>query len=83
MTYAIGRPKVEVPSLDPAAFDALTSTDRKLWGLAEISGVLGVSVDTVRRWVNDPKCSVPVAKRGGRWFAFRSGLVAWLHSRMP
>ena len=72
---------MNIPPLDQWRFDALLELDRKLWGLPAIAGVLGVSVDTARRWANDPDCSAPITRPGGRYFAVRSELVAWLRDR--
>lgn len=65
--------------MDPLRFDATTATAReKLWGACEIGNVLGVSPDTVRRWHSDPSNDCPIRKPGGRLFAFRTDLMAWL-----
>lgn len=71
----------DLPPLDRWRLDQVLEGDRKLWGLREISAALGVSVDTARKWAGDPDCDVPISKPGGKWFAFRSELMAWLRQR--
>lgn len=62
----------------PSDFDRLMrSRPDALWGLPAIGAALGVSADTVRRWILDPRIDVPVSRCGGRWFARRSDLEAW------
>lgn len=74
--------KTDVPPLDRWRFDAAVAAGpEKLWGACAIAAVLGVSEDTVRRWHSDPANDVPISAPGGRLFAFRSELLAWLRRR--
>ncbi len=67
------------PRITPWVFDSMfPERDQKLWGLPLIAQALGVSVDTARRWARDPSRNLPVSKPGGRYFAMRSELLAWL-----
>lgn len=68
----------ELRPLDPEAFDALVQGPAAaLWGAKAVAQACGVSEQTVRRsWVPDP--TIPVTKRGGRVFAWRHELHAWL-----
>lgn len=52
-----------------------------LWGLRAIGNAIGVSDDTVRRLVKDPASGIPVTRPGGRYYAARSELLAWLRRR--
>ena len=69
------------PPLDRWRADEVLEGDGKLWGLPHIAKVLGVSVDTARRWARDP--AVPIYQPSGtsQHFAFRSELLAWLRSK--
>lgn len=67
------------PFLDRWRVDALLEPDRPLWGLPQIARCAGVSVDTVRRWHR--RTNAPIGKPGGRYFAWRSELLAWLRTR--
>ena len=69
--------KHDHPPLDPRRFDEMVGA-RKLWGLPAIAQVLGVSVDTARRWAKDPARHLPVTRPGGRYFATRTELMQWL-----
>lgn len=67
--------------ITPERFDrALVSKPEKLWGAPAIAAALGVSVDTVYRWAKD--ANVPVCRVGGRYFAFRAELDAWMRNRI-
>lgn len=69
------------PPLDRWRADEVLEGDGKLWGLPMIAKVLGVSVDTARRWARDP--AVPIFQPTGtsQHFAFRSELLAWLRGK--
>lgn len=76
---------VRVPE-DPAPLDRWRADDvlepnRGLWGMKAIAGCLGVSVETARRWANDPACNLPVTKPMGRWFAKSRELLEWRAGR--
>lgn len=71
----------EKPPLDRWRADEILEADRALWGLKAIADCLGVAVDTVRRWANDPASGLPVSKPMGRWFARRAQLLAWRAQR--
>lgn len=74
--------KHDLPPLDRWRFDAtVDGPEKKLWGARAIAATLGVSEHTVRRWHDDPANDVPISAPGGRLFAFRSELLAWLRSR--
>lgn len=65
--------------LTPEAFDGVFR-DRKLWGAVEIGGAAGVSPQTIRRsWAKRP--DAPIRRVGGRLFAWRGELLAWLRAR--
>ncbi|MBB05617.1 MAG: DNA-binding protein [Pseudooceanicola sp.] len=66
--------------LTPQRFDAITNGPEKLWGLRSIANALSTSEDTVRRMTRRDT-SFPVRQRGGRWFATRTELNAWLARR--
>jgi hypothetical protein len=63
----------------PARFDALPCGPEKLWGLRDIARHLGLSVDTTRRLARRP--DVPIYQPGGRYFALRAELNAWLRHK--
>lgn len=69
--------------LAAADFDEVVRQARRrpdeLWGLPAIASALGLSVDTVRRWSRDPRKGLPITRPGGRYFATRAALLAWLH----
>ena len=67
--------------LDRWRADEVLDQGRPLWGLTEISGCLGVSVDTARRWAKNPDFKLPVSRLGGRWYADRRELLAWRRSK--
>ena len=69
----------DIPPLDRWRLDGLLAGPEKIWGLNGIAIVLGVSVDTARRLSQSQKA--PIYRPGGRYFAFRSELVAWLRSK--
>jgi hypothetical protein len=52
--------------------------DRPIWGLPHIAMVLGVSVDTARRWARKPGVPIYQPEGTGKYFAFRGELLAWL-----
>lgn len=51
---------------------------RPIWGLPHIARMLGVSVDTVRRWALDPDIPIYRPKGSKSYFAFKSELLEWL-----
>lgn len=65
----------------PADFDMLVRKARPehLWGLPVIAAAVGLSRDTVRRMVERGD-DIPVSRPGGRYYAARSELLAWLRS---
>jgi hypothetical protein len=69
------------PPLDRWRADEVLEPNGGLWGMKAISRYLGVSVDTVRRWVNDDASGLPVSKPAGRWFAEKNELLAWLRNK--
>ena len=69
--------KPDPPPIDADRFDEMI-IGRKLWGLPAIAQALGVSVDTTRRWVNNPARRLPVTRPGGRYFAVWAELLEWL-----
>lgn len=71
--------KNDLPPLDPWRVDEMLEPDRALWGLPEIANAARVSVDTVRRWHKGTQA--PISKPGGRYFAMRGELMAWLRAR--
>lgn len=71
----------EHPPIDRWRFDAIANGPERLWGIETIAGVLGVCGKTVKRWVADPSCDVPIRKLEGRFFALRSELVTWMQAR--
>lgn len=75
------RPMQPKPKLDAKAFDAIVKRPEKLWGLAAIAGVIGLSVDATRRVAATGKAPIYRPEGSGRWFALRSELNAWLRSR--
>lgn len=66
--------------ISPAEFDEMMREARPehLWGLPEIARAMGVSRDTVRRTLKRPGTGIPVSKPGGRYYAARSELLAWM-----
>lgn len=52
-----------------------------IWGLPHIAKVLGVSVDTARRWAKLP--GVPIYRPAGQgsYVAFSGELRAWLRAK--
>lgn len=56
----------------------LRGKPEKLWGAPAVAAAAGVSVDTIYRWAKNS--SIPVYRRGGRYFAIRSELEQWLRS---
>lgn len=76
-----GMPNTGQAPLDRWRADEVLEPSRPLWGLTEIAGCLGVSVDTARRWAKNPDYSLPVRRLGGRWFADRRDLMAWRRAR--
>lgn len=68
------------PPLDPWRFDAIANGPDKIWGLGAIARALGVSEQTVRRWTDNHE-GFPVYRPGGRWFAVRAELNAWLRCK--
>jgi hypothetical protein len=69
------------PPLDRWRADEVLEGDGKLWGLPHIAKVLGVSVNTARRWARDP--SVPIYQPTGtsQHFALKSEIIAWLRNK--
>lgn len=51
----------------------------KLWGAGEIARFLGCSVASIYRWAEDP--AVPIYRPGGRYYAHRHELEAWLKTK--
>lgn len=67
------------PPIDPQRFDEIVASAKSehLWGAPAIATAAGVSEDTIRRsWSKRP--GAPIRRVGGRFFALRSELVAWL-----
>lgn len=62
-------------------FDAIVRGPEKLWGLSNIAGAIGLSVDATRRLAADQ--NAPIYRPNGckRYFALRSELNSWLRSR--
>jgi len=50
----------------------------RLVGLPAICAVIGVCVPTGRKLARDPACGLPLRMVGGRWWASRRALVAWV-----
>uniref|UniRef100_A4WS88 DNA-binding protein n=1 Tax=Cereibacter sphaeroides (strain ATCC 17025 / ATH 2.4.3) TaxID=349102 RepID=A4WS88_CERS5 len=73
--------KNDRPPLDRWRADAVLEPRQGLWGLPAIAKCLGVSIDTARRWANDKASGMPVSKPMGRWFAYRTELLAWRQKR--
>lgn len=73
--------KATIPPLDPWRFDALLDTERKLWGLRQISAVLGVSTDKARELAKNPLVPIYRPAGSGSYFAFKSELMAWLRAK--
>ena len=75
--------KIDKPQLDRFRFDALAEPERKLWGLRQIAGALGVSVKKARRLATIE--GVPIYRPVGSatYFAWRSELHAWLRGAWP
>jgi hypothetical protein len=71
----------ERPPLDRWRADTLLEPERPLWGLPVIAKVLGVSVDTARRYARDPAVPISQPEGTGQYFAFRSELLAWLKAK--
>lgn len=65
------------PPLDRWRADDLLEPENGIFGMKAIARCLGVSVPTVKRWVNNPKSGIPISKPMGRWFANRGELLAW------
>lgn len=72
----VNRPRHKI---DPAKFDALLAGSERIWGKGAIALALGLSESTVKRLADRP--DVPIYRPGGRYFAYRSELVAWLHTK--
>jgi excisionase family DNA binding protein len=73
--------KPDLPPLDPWRADEVFAGDRKLWGAETIAAYLGVSAHTVYTLAQEP--DVPIYKPGGRYFAVKSELAAWLRTKAP
>ncbi len=75
--------KKSIPLTTPEVFDAVVRGPVKpphLWGAQAIAAAAGVSAETVRRtWAPDPAC--PIRKCGGRLYAVRDELLAWIAGR--
>lgn len=46
-------------------------------GCPAIAALVGVSVQTLRKYLRDPKSGFPANFVGGRWWASRSAVIAW------
>ncbi|GGO55254.1 Helix-turn-helix domain-containing protein [Roseovarius pacificus] len=68
------------PPLMPDRFDAMMAGPGKIWGLANIAAILGVSVDKARRLARRTDCPI-YRPDGGSYFAFRSELHEWLRRK--
>lgn len=79
------RAEDDQPPLDRWRLDAVLEPSRllwgPLWGLPAIAKVLGVSVDTARKWGRDPAVPIYQPCGSGQHFAYRSELLAWLRSK--
>lgn len=71
----------EYPPLDRWRADAILEPEQPIWGLPHIARVLGVSVDTARRWAKGAEVPISQPPGTGQYFAFRSELTAWLRQR--
>lgn len=74
-------PKRQPPAFTPAVVDASVrrlGTPEHLWGLSEIAQAMGLSRDTVRRTLERGDSGIPVYRPGGRYYASRADLLAWL-----
>ena len=76
---------MKMPPLDPWRFDEAVDAEPrgKLWGLPQIAEVLGVSVDTARKWARDAAVPIYQPEGSGSHFAFRTELLAWLKTKKP
>lgn len=75
---------IDRPPISAQRFDALVdgAKPEHLWGAASIAAAAGVSEDTIRRsWSRLP--DVPIRRCGGRYFALRSELIAWMKGAVP
>lgn len=70
--------KMDRPPLDRWRADLLLEPERPIWGLPSIAKVLGVSVDTARKWAREKSVPISQPDGTGQYFAFKSELVAWL-----
>lgn len=66
------------PTLDRWRADAILEPEQKLWGLAQIAKVLGVSVDKARELAKNPAVPIYRPEGSGTYFAFRSEVIAWM-----
>lgn len=71
------------PPLDRWRLDQILEPEPRgrMWGLPQIAEVLGVSVDTARKWARDPAVPIYQPAGSGTHFAFRSELLAWLTTK--
>lgn len=70
--------KMDRPPLDRWRADLLLEPERPIWGLPSIAKVLGVSVDTARKWAREESVPISQPDGTGQYFAFKSELVSWL-----
>ncbi|GAB1379922.1 hypothetical protein MASR1M49_27680 [Pararhodobacter aggregans] len=67
--------------LDRWRADEILEPEQPLWGLPLIARVMGVSVDTARRYARDPAVPISQPEGTGQYFAYRSELQAWLKAK--
>lgn len=77
----MAKAKPDLPPLDRWRADELLEPERPLWGLPMIAKVLGVSVDTARKWAREPAVPIYQPEGSGNYFAFKTELVAWLRCK--
>jgi hypothetical protein len=73
--------KRDLPVLDRWRADEILEPERPIWGLPTIAKVLGVSVDTARRWAKEPAVPITQPEGSGSYFAYKSELVSWLRQK--
>ncbi|NPD14476.1 DNA-binding protein [Xinfangfangia sp. D13-10-4-6] len=69
----------DLPPLDRYRADEILEPNGPIWGLAQIAGRLGLSVDTVRELAS--REDTPIYRPSGKYFAWSAELDAWLRSK--
>lgn len=65
----------------PNVYTKIPADPDRLIGLPQIAAICGLSAPTLRRMALEGTNAIPVRRVGGRWWASRKALAAWVEAQ--